>query len=432
LDAAYCSCVIEDKTVLDSKETKKTMLNEFTDKTIKYMNEVDIDYRKARGQYFTPKSIREHLLSQLPNTLSKPKVLDPGCGTGEFLISAREYFNSPELYGWDIDAKLIGLARKLVPDAKLRVTDALREEIAECYDFVIGNPPYYEFYPDRLIRKKFSNIVGGRTNIFGLFIELGLRLLKDGGYLAYVVPPSMNNGAYFRRLRKSIVDNSNIEYLKILDNANLFHMANQMIMLIVLKKGENRGNYVFTHNGISIFSEKPEYLESAFEGKTTLYELGYTVRTGRLVWNEHKELLVHNPEEGIPLIWSHNITESGLELTKGHKKPQYVRIEDFDVGPAIVVNRITGAAKSARLRAAIIPEKLKFIAENHCNVIFPPRKETQLRMEFGTNEYKDSLSLESIVNQLRSPEKLKVIQNVTGNTQVSKNELERLFPLDIP
>jgi len=203
-------------------------------------------------------------------------------------------------------------------------------------------------------------------------------------------------------------------------------------MLLVLKKGKNRGNYTFKENGIRIFSENPDYLRKSFEGKACLHDLGYTVKTGRLVWNQNKEFLTNNSDEGIPLIWAHNITPKGLEIPVKNKKPQYVKVKDSDIGPAIVVNRITGAAKSAKLRAAIVPENMKFIAENHCNVIFPPHKKDQLELVFMKKKNgEEKISLENILEQLESPEKLKVMQNITGNTQISKTELEKLFPIDI-
>ena len=78
--------------------------------------------------------------------------------------------------------------------------------------------------------------MGGRTNIFSLFIYQGLKLLKNGGYLAFVVPPSMNNGAYFSKLREFIVENSNIEFMKVLKDPKMFHEALQSTMIIILKK----------------------------------------------------------------------------------------------------------------------------------------------------------------------------------------------------
>ncbi len=407
----------------------RIMTDEFKDLTIRYLEDTDIAYRKSKGQYFTPKPIREELLCRLPKKMTNPKVLDPACGTGEFLISANERFRNARLYGWDIDRKLIEISKKLAPHADFKVTDALKEEARGSYDIVIGNPPYYEFSPDGRTRERFGDIINGRTNIFSLFIKLGLELLKEGGYLAYVVPPSMNNGAYFFKVRKYIIENSNIEYLKILNDTSLFNKALQMTMLLVLKKGANKGDYIFKENGVLILAEDPEYLRRSFKGKACLRDLGFTVRTGRLVWNQNKEYLTNDSREGIPLIWAHNITPKGLNITVKHRKPQYVKIKECNTGPAIVVNRITGAAKSARLRAAIIPEGMKFIAENHCNVIFPPRQRDRLKMDFIGK--KGKISLEDVVTQLESPKKLKVMQNITGNTQISKTELERLFPIDI-
>ena len=242
----------------------------------------------------------------------------------------------------------------------------------------------------------------------------------------------MNNGAYFLKLRKFIVDNSNIEYLHILDNPKIFHNALQSTMLLILKKGENKGNYLFKKNGILIFSEDTQYLEKAFRNKLTLHDLNYEVKTGRLVWNQNKPLLTNNPKRSIPLIWSHNITSDGLKFPiVNNEKPQYVKRKDFDMGPAIVVNRITGSVKSIKLKSAIIPPKMKFIAENHVNVIFPPSNQKQIKMALGNKLPKISLTTGDIANQLSSQEKLKVVENITGNTQVSKTELEKLFPIDI-
>ena len=404
---------------------------EFTEATIGYMEKTDIEYRKSLGQYFTPRSIRKALLSKLPTNIENPKILDPACGTGEFLTTAKKYFKDSQLYGWDIDKKLVKIAEEVAPNASFKQLDALLNENYDEYNFVIGNPPYFEFTPSENIRKKFGSIINGRLNIFSLFIYQGLKWLKEGGYLAYVIPPSMNNGAYFLKLRKFIVENSNIEYLHILDDPKIFHRALQSTMLLILRKDKNRGNYLFRKNGILIFSENPEFLEKAFKNKLTLHDLGYEVKTGRLVWNQNKHLLTNNPKEGIPLIWAHNITPNGLRLPIIDKaKPQYVKRKDFDVGPAIVVNRITGSVKTAKLKSAVIPPGMKFIAENHVNVIFPPSKQTQLKMDFGKRLLKTNLTLEDIAKQLSSNEKLKIVRNITGNTQISKTELKKLFPIN--
>lgn len=417
------------------KPEEKLNENEFTRETIKYLNETDINYRKSLGQYFTPKSIREALLDKLPKKIENPKILDPACGTGEFLLTAKKHFKNPELYGWDIDKKLIDISKKLIPNSRLKKIDSLINDEYGMFDFVIGNPPYFEFSPSPRIKRKFKEIINGRTNIFSLFIYQGLKLLKDGGCLAYVVPPSMNNGAYFKKLRKFIVENANIEYLNILKDPKLFYGALQSTMLLVLKKGKNNSNYIFEKNGILIFSEGADYLTKIFKGKTTLHDLNFQAKTGRLVWNKNKDLLTNNQQEGIPLIWAHNITKRGLKFPIFRDdKPQYVKIQNYDIGPAIVVNRITGSINSVKLKAAIIPPGQKFIAENHVNVIYPPIKGNQLNLDFSNNSNQIKLlklSLESVAKQISSEEKLDAIKNITGNTQISKTELEKLFPISI-
>jgi len=405
---------------------------EFTEATIKYIEETDIGHRKSLGQYFTPKSIREALINKLPNTVKNPKVLDPACGTGEFLITAKKYFKNPKLEGWDIDKKLTDIAKELAPMANIKTSDALLNQECGEYDFVIGNPPYYEFTPSETLRRKFGSIMNGRVNIFSLFIYQGIKLLKEGGYLAYVVPPSINNGAYFSKVRRFITENSNVEYLQIIKDPKLFHGAQQSVMLLLLKKGKNKGDYLFEKNGILIFSENTNYLKNAFRNKVTLHDLNFEVKTGRLVWNQNRNLLTHNPKGAVPLIWAHNITIKGLKIPITRKdKPQYVKTNNFNVGPAIVTNRIIGTVKSARLKSAIIPPGMKFIAENHVNVIFPPVGKNQIKMDFAHNPFKNNLTIRNVTKQLSSKEKLGFISNITGNTQISKTELEKIFPISI-
>ena len=417
--------------VIRNFEKPKEKLNEgeFRGETIKYINGADISHRKSLGQYFTPKSIREALLDKLPREIKNQKVLDPACGTSEFLLTAKKYFKNPELHGWDIDKNLIKISKELTPESNLKVMDSLLNEDYNKFDFVIGNPPYFEFNPSREIRNKFKEIINGRVNIFSLFIYQGIKWLKDDGYLAYVVPPSMNNGAYFQKLRKFIVENSDIRYLHILKDPKLFHGALQSTMLLVLKKCGNKGNYIFKKNGILIFSEGADYLKKLFKDKITLHDLGYKVKTGRLVWNKYKHLLTNKPDGHIPLIWAHNITEGKLKFPIHREdKPQYVKIRNYDVGPAIVVNRVIGSINSAKLKASIIPAGKKFIAENHVNVIFPPSRKSQLKLNFG-NIKQISLPFRKIAEQLTSREKSEAIKNITGNTQISKTELEKLFPI---
>ena len=114
------------------------MASQFNHLTEKYLSETDLAHRKALGQYFTPKDLRLHLLSKLPQTRA-PRILDPACGSGEFLISAGDYFGECTLHGWEIDPKLVRLSRRVVQNASIKKVDSLTKTCQQQFDFVIQN-----------------------------------------------------------------------------------------------------------------------------------------------------------------------------------------------------------------------------------------------------------------------------------------------------
>lgn len=400
---------------------KKNYIEEYTKESIDYLKNTDIKKRKKLGQYFTPKSIRELLLSKLPKK-DNADILDPACGSGEFLLSCKKYFKNPILYGFDIDKKLINISSKLVKNAIIKNFDFLNIDInKKKYDYIIGNPPYFELKLNEEIKKKYFDIIKGRVNIFSLFIKTGLDLLKDGGYLAYVVPPSMNNGAYFSKLRKYIIKNSSLEYFHIIDGADNFHLANQKVMLIILKKTNSKksSKYIFKKNGITIFTEDKKFLNKAYKNTVSLKDIGYTVKTGNIIWNEHKEKLTNDKNNSTLLIWASNINNGKIIIGYTKGKPQYIKNISNDLiikSRVVVVNRITGSSKDINIKAAIVNEK-EFVCENHVNVIYMSKNANQ------------NYSLEDIFKALQDKTNIKVMRLISGNTQISKTELERLLPI---
>ena len=399
---------------------KKILTEEYTKESIDYLNNADLKKRKNLGQYFTPKSIRELLLSKLPKK-DNAYILDPACGSGEFLLSCEKYFKNPNLNGFEIDKNLVDVASKLIKNSNIKNIDALNIDIKNKYDYVIGNPPYFEIRLNEKLKSKHFEIIKGRVNIFSLFIKIGLEALKDEGYLAYVVPPSMNNGAYFSKLREYIIKNASLEYLHIIDGADNFHSANQKVMLIILKKTNSKksSKYIFEKNGITIFTEDKKFLNEVYKNTICLKEIGFGVKTGSIVWNEHKEKLTNDKNNSTLLIWASNIIDGKIIIPNTKNKPQYIKNIPKDLiikSRVVVVNRITGSSKDINIKSAIVDEK-EFVCENHVNVIYMSKNANQ------------NYSLEDILNSLRDEENIKVMRLIIGNTQVSKTELERLLPI---
>lgn len=383
--------------------------------------------RKASGQYFTPRVVRQRLLDRL-KLFPGIRVLDPGAGTGEFLLDVLERCPGAIVEGFEFDDEIVEMTEREHPQANVRAIDVLAVPPEPRYDLVLGNPPYYEFKVDAASRARFGSVISGRPNVFAVFFQVGLDLLKDGGRLAFVVPPSMNNGAYFESLRRHLLGRAAIEHLEVLDDPHLFEGAQQQVMLIVLRKGAQSKEHVFEarlgETIVPLFMQRPQDLIDLLAGHDTLAELGFTIRTGRCVWNQHKPSLLPREEAGaVRLIWASNIGAGALDWDEeGPKRPQWVRFEKPDIGPAIVVNRIIGKVGGGRLRAARVPAGLRFVGENHVNVLqrVPAVGETPEAVE----------ALERAVFEgLRSDRAARAIRLVTGNTQLSATELTYLIPV---
>jgi adenine-specific DNA-methyltransferase len=381
--------------------------------------------RKTLGQYMTPRAVRERLLDNLP-LFPGMRVLDPGVGTGEFLRSVLDREPTAKVHGWDVDPSILERAAELVPEAELVERSALTPYLGEPFDLVVGNPPYFQFRAPIEVKRHFAQVISGRPNIFALFFQAGMDALSEDGRLAYVVPPSMNNGAYFEALREFIVSRSAIDHLEVLDDKDLFADANTAVQLIVMRHGARGDGFILTRecreSGFrrTIFAQRPELLEAEFEGRRTLADLGYHAVTGTVVWNQNRDRLRReSSDESVPLVWAHNIRGGAIVLDDDHaKRPQYVVPERGWVeGPAIVVNRIVGSVGSAELRCGLVADGVRFVGENHVNVV------RRLR------DREASVSWDDLLRLLQAPEVARRIKLLTGNTQVSATELTYLVPL---
>lgn len=402
----------------------------FSEPTREWIASAPLGERKRLGQYMTPRRLRERLLDRC-DLRPGMRVLDPAVGTGEFLRSVLDRQPDAQAYGWDVDRRLVEAARRVVPEARLEVRCALaagaggERPAGEPFDLVVGNPPYFQFRADADLRARFREVISGRVNIFALFFRVGLEALRPGGQLAFVAPPSMNAGAYFDRLRRYLVRRARVEFLEIHGEPDLFHRANTAVQLIVLRAGEgsSAGPHVARCDDPPprfrrlVFTEDAGAFARRRASGDSLFRLGYEAVTGTVVWNQHRAALRRRPDRGTALlIWSHNIGET-LEVAGDRSKPQFIETDRRERGPAIVVNRVIGAVGKGRLRCALVPEGMEFVAENHVNVV-RPHGGFAPRVTFG-----------ELLAALRRETTGECARLITGNTQLSATELTHLLPL---
>jgi adenine-specific DNA-methyltransferase len=108
------------------------------------------------------------------------------------------------------------------------------------FDVVIGNPPYRlcqpsntsEFYLNYY--KSHYKVASYKIDLFHLFFERGINLLKEGGILSYITPNTYLTNKYIKPLRQFIVENCRI--YKIINHDKVFDSASVDTATIIMSK----------------------------------------------------------------------------------------------------------------------------------------------------------------------------------------------------
>ena len=192
--------------------------------------------KKSTGSYYTPFYVVDRIVNEglAKNMQSSAKIIDPSCGTGNFLLRLPGHLPPKNIYGSDIDATAVAIARiNLVLKYDVRTSstldtikqnimlqDFLKNEKNNSYDIVIGNPPWGYVFPKGeypYIKKNFQSYTGTKMpESFSLFIEKSLRNLSDNGTLSFLLPESVLDVRTHEAIRSLILDESyvvSIDYL---------------------------------------------------------------------------------------------------------------------------------------------------------------------------------------------------------------------------
>lgn len=193
----------------------------------------------TNGQFRTPRHIIRMMVELVAPTPGDT-IVDPAAGTAGFLVAAAEYINehyredmfvkaggeglaehfrNTMFYGFDTDQTMLRIASMNlmmhgIQDPNMEYRDSLSKENteAEQYTLVLANPPFkgsldYSEVADNLLAKVKTK----KTEL--LFLALMLRLLKNGGRCAVIVPDGVLFGSSTAHvgIRKEIIDNHKLE-----------------------------------------------------------------------------------------------------------------------------------------------------------------------------------------------------------------------------
>lgn len=216
---------------------------ELLEKEIPYHNDilgliyqsVKSEGEKAKqGSYYTPKDIVNEIIADYVN--NDQKILDPCCGTGQFLLMASSSIANPKnLFGFDIDPIAVFIAKiNLILKYKsidfypnITCKDTLLDHDSsslfsskEEFDLILTNPPWgLHFENDVLsaLKSLYPNIKSLES--FSYFISKSIEMLDEGGILSFILPESILNIKVHSDIRNTILKNTSIVKIKKLGRA---------------------------------------------------------------------------------------------------------------------------------------------------------------------------------------------------------------------
>ena len=436
--------------------------------------------RSTYGAYYTPPPLIARILELAEKSgvdFTSARIIDPACGGGAFLaptalkIIKASPNRDPSFILENINSRVNGieldpfaawishvlLEAMLLPyciasnsrlNQVIHVGNALDSERSAEFDLVIGNPPYGKTSLTSELRDKYSRSLFGHANLYGLFVDLSLRLVKKQGVVALITPTSFLGGQYFKKLRYLITSETSASHFEFVKDRNgVFDGVQQETIITTYTSSTLHSGLKISElvpEGLNTFKvniigkghigkgESPwllprefadvELLAKATRQTNTFKKMGLHVSTGPLVWNQHKKNLNHDGE-GLPLIWAHHITHLGLKLTpspQGHG--DHVRVMQdkqklITREQCIIVKRTTSKEQNRRILATLLPQAIidksgGVYIENHINMMHykaPP-----------------IIALEVIVLLLNSNIVDRIFRCVSGSTAVSAYELNTL------
>ena len=387
--------------------------------------------KKNEGIHFTPPSfIQDNLELLVPyistNTNTVVTVLEPSCGSGEYITALNKKFPNLQITGIELNKTIYDSISGLFQN--IHNSDFLTFNLPHNFDLIIGNPPFFvmkktaiqelcdiDYY--KIVKSKStykSEFYEGRANIFILFLVKSLQLLNDNGILSFILPKNFLNCLYYDKTRKYISDH--FQVLHIVDCKDKFMDTEQETVLLILRKQSVHNNdFILNVKGYTIFSNRIPELSQFYENSTSLSELGFEVNVGTVVWNQKKSVLTADSTK-TRLIYSSDIVNNQLIMTQYKDKDKKNYIDQKGISkPMIVLNR--GYGKGAyKFNYCLLEPNFNFLVENHLICI-----------QHKTSKSKENYK--KLMDSFNDERTSRFIKMYFGNNAINTSELNSVLPI---
>jgi hypothetical protein len=134
--------------------------------------------------------------------------------------------------------------------------DSIYNEVAG-FDIIIGNPPYGATFTQTELTYFKNNYKTSvwRGESYLLFIETGLKLLKQTGKLGYIIPDTLLNLGFTSSSRKFLLQNSKLNEIVLLPS-NVFSGATVDTIILLTQKANYTNTFHKNEVAINTFNKK--------------------------------------------------------------------------------------------------------------------------------------------------------------------------------
>lgn len=226
------------------------------DRELEYTNAISNEHIKSYGQYFTRHEVVGFMCKWACE--GARNVLDPAVGNSIFFKETRKLYPECELFGYEIDPKIISFFGN-PENGNISNVDYLLNDWNINFDAIVCNPPYSRFQAvsnrNEILESIYEHTeikYSAYTNLYILFLIKSIYQLSEIGRLAYIIPTEFLNSKYGIPIKTRLLEERLLRAIINFENDDeMFFNATTTCCILLLDRDEKQSALFYNLSSIS-------------------------------------------------------------------------------------------------------------------------------------------------------------------------------------
>ena len=351
----------------------------------------DDEYKSARAStltaFYTPPIVINAIYNALKNMgVEQANILEPSCGTGNFLGMLPQEMQSSKLYGVELDSISGKIAKQLYQKANIKVEGYEKADLPDSFfDIAIGNVPFGDF---KVNDKRYDK---NNFLIHDYFFAKTLDKVRPGGVIAFITSKGTMDKAS-PEVRKYLAQRADLlGAIRLPDNTFTKNAGTKVTSdIIFLQKRENltdiMPDWVYhdrDENNITMnkyFVDNPDMILGKMEMVSTAYGYDSTCKAEEEDTNLEEQL--NYAITNIHGELQNNIIENDIEQ-EDTSIPAIPTVKNYSY--AVVDDKLYFRENSKM----ILQDELPITAQNRIKGLILLREQVRELIDFQMEDYSD-------------------------------------------